>query len=56
MDLHREALQQGGGGHHVVKLPQEEEVMIALVVHPAMGETMVQVDRSVLLLLSKLRR
>ena len=56
MDLHREALQQRGGGHHVVELLQKEKIMIALVVHPATGEGMVQVDPPVLLLLSKLMR
>ena len=57
IDLHREALQQGRGGHHVVELPQEEEVIKALLmVHPLMGDAMVQVDRPVLLLLSKLMR
>ena len=40
----------------MVELPHKEEVMIAVVVHPAMGEAMVQVDQPVLLLLSKLMR
>ena len=39
-----------------MELPQEEEVMIALVVHPAMREAMVQVKRPMLLLLSMVMR
>ena len=56
VDLHMKALQQGGGGRHVVELPQEEEIMRALVVHPPIGEAMVQVERPVMLLLLKLMR
>ena len=56
VDLHMEFIQQGGGGHHAVERPQEAEVMIALVFHPAIGGGRVQVERPVLLLLSKLMR
>ena len=40
----------------MVELPQEEEVMIALVVYPVMMEATGQVERPVLLLLSMVMR